>query len=542
MRLGGYSGSGLIIFLSLLILAPSFYISYSYANPVIAGMARLFAGVIGRRALTMEAEKVAEGVYVASLERATAQSLAATVRARVANVAANSSLRLKGVGTWGALALNAGIMSLGDLQSGFKSGTLSFRTDGVALGNGKYEVNLGNGVTKIVDFNPSQESPVFVYKPHSTGPDLQPVTGVQTGYSVPNNALFSVMDNNTNLYYFGQKPSDIAVSIAKVDMPRSYHDVVMTAKGDNTKFEYVSRSHKLDIHFLETAEEGSKYPENVPGYEGVGGIPSYYLETVEATIETKTLRSDVKVCKFINVTEIQKDKPVTLSKYYCEPPKPADYITTESKITKQYMVSTNAKYKPANQIYAGTLDDILSKADLQTRLDNALVAKLINAMLMEAATKEDYKGIPFSSSKPVTVSEVDSLLKQMNLTLTYADLFREAETDEESYIINNTNVDVDIDNGSDFDLGENPDIKPPDIEEPPTGTQILKPITELMPDIKNLSISSKNVQCPLWSFEIWDNKYSIDSHCELLEKIRPLLKAVFLLIWGIISLRIILSA
>ncbi|ELE3265762.1 hypothetical protein RLQ96_000816 [Salmonella enterica subsp. enterica serovar Muenchen] len=542
MRLGGYSRTGLLIFLASLVVAPAIYVSYAHANPIILGMARLFGGVIGRRALTMEAEKVAEGVYVASLERATAQSLAATVRARVANIAANSSLRLKGVGTWGSLALNAGIMSLGDLQSAFKSGTLSFKTDGVAVGNGKYKVNLGNGETRIVDFNPSPDSPVFVYKPLSTGPDLKPLTGVQTGYSVPDNALFSVKDNDTNLYYFGQKSPDVAVSIAKVDIPRRYQDTVMTADGDNAKFEYVSRSHTLDIHFLETAEKGTEYPANVPGYEGVAGIPSYYMETVEAKIETKTLRSDFKACKSVYVTDIQNDRPVTLSKYYCEPPKPTDYVITESNETRQYMVITNTRYKPVNQIYAGTLDDLLSKADLNTRLDNALVAKLINALLMEAATKEGYKGVPFSSSKPVTPSEVDSLLKQMNMTLTYADLFREADTDEKNYVINNTNVDVDIDTGTDIDLGDNPDIKPPELDEPPTGEQILKPVIELMPFVKDVNIATKDVQCPIWSFELWDKKYSVDSHCTLLEKIRPLLKAVFLLIWGVISLRIILTA
>lgn len=74
------------------------------------------------------------------------------------------------------------------------------------------------------------------------------------------------------------------------------------------------------------------------------------------------------------------------------------------------------------------------------------------------------------------------------------------------------------DTDTSVDLGEDPGIKAPELEKPPTGEEILKPITELMPDIKNLSISSKDVQCPVWSFELWDNKYSIDSHCELLEK------------------------
>lgn len=170
--------------------------------------------------------------------------------------------------------------------------------------------------------------------------------------------------------------------------------------------------------------------------------------------------------------------------------------------------------------------------------DVDMLAKTINSVWMNAASKPDYQGVPFSSSNPVTAAEIRAVAPEV-AKLTQQEWVKPAQADSNAPVeitINNSGNEVKV------DFGDNPDIKSPELEKPPTGEEILKPITELMPDIKNLSISSKDVQCPAWQFELWGNKYSIDSHCELLEKIRPLLKAVFLLIWGIISLRIILTA
>ncbi len=61
--------------------------------------------------------------------------------------------------TWGSMAVSTGMMSLSELQSGFDSHTLQFKTDGVALVDGRYKVNLGYGIEKIV--NCSQSPPIL---------------------------------------------------------------------------------------------------------------------------------------------------------------------------------------------------------------------------------------------------------------------------------------------------------------------------------------------------------------------------------------------
>lgn len=72
MRMGGNTGIERIVLYALCVI--TLFATWPMpvmANPPVGVMARLITGLIGRRALTMEAEKMAEGVYVASLERAT---------------------------------------------------------------------------------------------------------------------------------------------------------------------------------------------------------------------------------------------------------------------------------------------------------------------------------------------------------------------------------------------------------------------------------------------------------------------------------------
>lgn len=215
------------------------------------------------------------------------------------------------------------------------------------------------------------------------------------------------------------------------------------------------------------------------------------------------------------------------------------------------LLETNPNYKPHsnNQLVTSvdgvpslkegvSYDQLLQQMQKQD-LDIDSLTKLINQLLLNASAEPDYKGIPFSSSNPVTQNEVKQALSSVS-NIWNQSVFLNPVTN------NNGKTEVVILPGQasepNTDLGENPEIKQPALDTPPTGIEILKPLTELMPFVNDMNITAKDVQCPKWEFELWNNNYSFDSHCILLERIRPILKAVFLLIWSLISLRIILSA
>lgn len=173
----------------------------------------------------------------------------------------------------------------------------------------------------------------------------------------------------------------------------------------------------------------------------------------------------------------------------------------------------------------------------ELKLDLDTLAKTINAVWMDAASKPDYQGVPFSSSNPVTVDEIKSVAPDV-VNLKQQEWIKPAQVNA------NSPVEITVKGTSDIhvDLGDDPKVTAPDLAEPPTGETILKPIVNLLPFVKNMSIPVRDAQCPVWSFHVWDKDYHIDTHCILIEKIAPLLKTFSLLLWGILSLRIILTA
>ena len=88
-----------------------------------------------------------------------------------------------------------------------------------------------------------------------------------------------------------------------------------------------------------------------------------------------------------------------------------------------------------------------------------------------------------------------------------------------------------------------PSVDMPDIN-PPTARQILEPFNEFFPNLKNFEITEKEVKCPIWSGHIpyLEIDVNLDGHCDYIEKNKSIISSLMLLIWGIISLRVLLSA
>lgn len=88
-----------------------------------------------------------------------------------------------------------------------------------------------------------------------------------------------------------------------------------------------------------------------------------------------------------------------------------------------------------------------------------------------------------------------------------------------------------------------PSVDMPDIN-PPTARQILEPFNEFFPNLKNFEVTEKEVKCPIWSGHIpyLEIDVNLDGHCDYIEKNKGIISSLMLLIWGIISLRVLLSA
>ncbi|EJG8587574.1 hypothetical protein NAX55_000818 [Salmonella enterica] len=489
-----------------------------------------------------------------------------------------SNMMAAGQTTWGLLGQAAGVISVADLALKQGKKAVEYITSGIKQDDGTYLLTLPNGATVTSSVAPSPENPVAVYLPsdavgfsakkiqESIAPYNQQVKPVQiapTYYNIdapppisqpfPND-VYRVSVKGTKYPYSTDirdtkgdavLVSDNPVMIALYKSINGYSHSNVTyyeASDDNNLHIRMPRMFKV----YSVSVKDFQYDNPSPYLGGFSPIVTVVL-TVSTT--TVTLENAWDLCKSEKVPAPGStgDNPKTQWMNVCHPER-AVYKTINDVKDVRDQIFFNTQFDTSNLphvINGEVTDNIDFQPDEQ--LNPAALVNLINGLAGQAVVQDGYQGIPLD--KPFTAAELTAAANAVGVKLDKGLLYSpvtvpqswvNARPDTGTDIHVHPGTDTDIDTS--VDLGEAPDIKTPELEKPPTGEEILKPITELMPDIKNLSISSKDVQCPVWSFELWDNKYSIDSHCELLEKIRPLLKAVFLLIWGVISLRIILTA
>lgn len=585
MRLGSNSRlKGLVCYsLSAAILFSTFP-RPAHANPVLIGIAEVFGSIIARRAALTAAETAADAAFTARVANATYKGVEAAAAARKLIVPANSALRTAGKVTWGALNVAGGVMTATELLDAFHNDKLSVATDGVALGDGKYEVKVG-GVTQTVDFQPSPDNPVILYGSSTavspgtgTGTDTGTVPRVVTVENLPINKgveTFPTPDNvvqtkaldnskaaytfNTDtatgdLYYIEDARMESLQNAFITATARHYEnyvwsDTVSHVAGDNTSFDYVIESRTMDILDFTVSGQGTAYPEVGSALDNA---ITYYQATVPVVIHDKKIKSSYKPCEYVTVTETNGS---TSSKKMCTPPTEDDYAITDSRDSFSSMVSLNFNYtgnalkpaettEPAKVVTATELADLLS----DTQLDNWTVADMLTDLLLQAASKTGYEGVPFTDDDYITDTEVANALKSLNGTLTAASLMTSAEDKNGNIVISNTTTNVGGDTSNEttieakVDLGEDPNIKSPELEETPTGKQILAPIQESMPFLNDFKITGRDAQCPVARFSVFDHDYVIDKHCDLIEQNRKLIELFVSILWAFVALRAVLKA
>ncbi|CDH04534.1 hypothetical protein XBO1_1300108 [Xenorhabdus bovienii str. oregonense] len=608
MRLGGYSRIQRLIVYSfcfsfLLISWPK----PVAANPAVGLLVRVIAQTVTKRASTRAATEVAakqavtkypltEAAMQETIRRQAAAEAAATARAmsrelasRAARVPTNSALRTAGQVTWAGVNVVGGAVTVSELIDAFRSDNLKVATDGVSLGNGKYEVRVG-GRTQIVDFEPSPDLPVILYGSSFSGADSgsvitpsRPVAVQGLPLNHPEKEFFPVpfgvvksvafdhgratysidIRDDIGDYYFIEDDRMSSIQNAMIfkavkEFERQYQPRIYEAKGDNVTFDYVDTSYTLDVlDFI--PKEGTLFPSYPGVYTHISGAVTSYDAVIPAILHTKKLKSDYHPCEYITVSEIVNDKPVETNKYMCTPPNDKDYVISDSRISERVYLSLNTDYKGdyftkknESNLIKSVSGNELAHILRDKPLDNNVVADLINDLLYDAAAQDNYDGILLNDDDYIKESEISDALKKLGVDkLTVSDLFSPYQNIEINSSSNETNInhgggsgDITVD--AKVDLGENPNIKSPDLDAPPTGKEIIQPIRDSMPFLSDFKIGSRNAACPVAdiSFSLFGVNVdeTIDSHCDMIEKNRKLIELIASLVWAFAALRMILSA
>lgn len=219
-----------------------------------------------------------------------------------------------------------------------------------------------------------------------------------------------------------------------------------------------------------------------------------------------------------------------------------------------------------------TAYNTMSPTVASQKLSNDTLAKIVDKAWQNAASQPGYEGLPYSVTQPVTASDVAPWAMQNPMTVpNVADLLSPANnpgsnavpispsvqpspatnstpTDPTPTPTNNPNVNVvntpnvNVINQVRVDLGPDPAIGSPTIENIPTAQMILQPLFDLFPSLRNYTVPGHGAECPKPSFNIFDKTIVMDSHCTLTESVRPTLYAVMAAVWVMIGLLIVLAA
>lgn len=220
--------------------------------------------------------------------------------------------------------------------------------------------------------------------------------------------------------------------------------------------------------------------------------------------------------------------------------------------TPDYEAGTSAPV-PINKP-VGDLADSLTPEKKALPVNPKIIADITNQAWKKAAAQPDYQGLPYSYSDPVTTADVEAWrVSNPSSYPTVGDAVSSAYNPSTGSVpvtlpgqVTNpsTGIPTAPAGSTKVDLGIDPGIGAPNLEATPTGSQVLAPITGLMPDLRNFQVPSHQAECPKPEFDIaiLHTRVRMDAHCTLFEGVRGSLYNGSLVAWLIAALFIVLSA
>lgn len=186
------------------------------------------------------------------------------------------------------------------------------------------------------------------------------------------------------------------------------------------------------------------------------------------------------------------------------------------------------------------------------------VAKVVDQAWAKAAAQPNYQGIPYLASQPVSVSEVNAWVQDNpSAQPKLADLLTPAndvgstsvpisQTVTPTQGAQNTNPsgiqNVNVINAPKVDLGADPGIAAPNLDQPPGLESSLYPLFALFPELKNYTVPAHSGVCPKPSFNAFGKTFTLESHCTLAENNRLTIASVMTVVWTLSGIFILLSA
>ena len=205
-----------------------------------------------------------------------------------------------------------------------------------------------------------------------------------------------------------------------------------------------------------------------------------------------------------------------------------------------------------------------------SRLSQDTLAKLADKAWQSAAAQPGYTGLPYSYTQPVTAVDVAPWVNDNPASIpTIGDMLAPASNPGTNLVPISPTIypttspgpnptpnpnpvpgpsptpttgDVNVINTVKVDFGPDPLIPTPTLESTPTASAILKPLIDLFPSLRTFVVPSHASECPKPTFDVFTKSVVMDTHCQVLDSVKPTLSAVMAFVWVVAGLFIILGA
>ncbi len=225
-----------------------------------------------------------------------------------------------------------------------------------------------------------------------------------------------------------------------------------------------------------------------------------------------------------------------------------------------------------NLTYEQLLEALKATQHLSKNVGSQLLADIANMQWKNASLNPDYNGRPYSPTDPITEQDVNKMIAEKNIPAPQVgDLLKAMDSaqfdpskdtgmaynPQAGPVINgqsaplnnplltpNTATQTGAEGQPELNLGDNPNIGPPTLENPPTGYQILDPIVAMVPGFKNFNLNLGGGSCTGIGFHIPIIEVDADfgAMCVLIDNNRSLIQAMMTLVFSIVAIKIVLSA
>jgi hypothetical protein len=234
-----------------------------------------------------------------------------------------------------------------------------------------------------------------------------------------------------------------------------------------------------------------------------------------------------------------------------------------------------APTQPSGNPTVGTISDAaatLTPAQLGSPASLDLLAGAANELWRQAALSPGYQGLPYDAADPITAQDVQHMLAadpasyphvadaieamptanptpnpySSTTPITTTTPGQSGQTTTTTVLQpgangapSTTTVTTTTTNNFNLDLGPNPGIGSPTLEDTPTIAAILGPLLNLMPELRGFQVPSHQSTCP--TIAIIGTKYgdiNDNTMCRSVEEKRSLISALAVIIWAWVAFRV----